>query len=222
MFSYCDAVVKPTNYILVTDAASEPLTLDEVKLYLRIDTNDYDSILTPLITTARQLCEKLTGRDMINKTWKTYLDNFTDGYYPVNYYAQLNYYPLMFNAAMGIELLKSKLQSITSISYYSDDVLTVFDPSKYYITDNADYASIYLKKNESFPTVDIRRQAVEIEFISGYGPDATYVPQALKDGMLSHIASMYNNPGDCNDCASTLYKSYYQAYTISQLLFTVI
>ena len=165
---YYNTLIQPTNYILVTDAATEPLTLAEVKTFLRIDTTDYDAILTPLIKTARQLCEKITGRDMINKTWKTYLDNFSCGYYP-------NYYP-----------------------------------------------NIYLKKGESFPSVDDRKQSVEIIFVSGYGVDATFVPQALKDGMLNHIASMYSDPGGCNDCDSTLYKSFYSPYIISKLLFSII
>jgi uncharacterized phiE125 gp8 family phage protein len=208
--------ISPVNYILVTDSASEPLTLTEVKDYLRITTTDYDNQLTPLITTARQLCEKMTGRDLINKTWKTFLDNFSHDYCP------LNFYPFTLGSSYGIGILKSKLQSITSISYYTKDVLTVLDASKYYKTEEADYSSIYLKENQSFPSVDNRKQAVEIVFVSGYGADASFVPQALKDGMLSHIASMQSNIGDCNDCDSTLYKSFYAPYIISKLLFSAI
>lgn len=208
--------ISPTNYILSTDAATEPLTLAEVKTFLRITTTDYDDILTPLIKTARQLCEKITGRDMINKTWVTYLDNFSCGFYPNNFY------PFSYNSDYSIGLLKSKLQSITSLEYYIDDVLTTFDATKYYITDEADYAAIYLKKNQSFPSIDDRRQAVKITFVSGYGVDAASVPEALKEGMKFHISALFDNAGDCSGCDSSLYMKFYLPYKVSKLLFRVI
>ena len=67
-------------YILLNDSSTEPLTLSEVKTHLRIDGTDYDSILTPLIKTVRQLAEGITGRDFINKTWQLYLDQLYDGF----------------------------------------------------------------------------------------------------------------------------------------------
>jgi len=208
--------ISPTNYILLTDAATEPLTLAEVKTFLRITTTDYDDIINPLIKTVRQLCEKITGRDMINKTWSTYLDNFSCGFYPDNFY------PFVCNSDYSIGLLKSKLQSITSLEYYIDDVLTTFDATKYYITDEADYAAIYLNKNQSFPSIDDRRQAVKITFVSGYGVNATFVPEALKEGMKFHISALFDNSGDCSGCDSNLYMKFYSPYIISKLLFRVI
>lgn len=61
------ACVTPTNYILVTDAAVEPITLDEIKTNLKITTTDYDAILQPMIKTAVTKGEQITGRDFITK-----------------------------------------------------------------------------------------------------------------------------------------------------------
>ncbi len=190
------------NYILVTDSLIEPITLQEVKTYLRIDTNDYDNILTPLIKTVRQLAEKITGRDFINKTWKTYLDCFPQ---------------------CGIEIKKSKLQSITSIKYYSDSVQIILDPSVYYITDESTYASIYLACNKFYPKTDhCRRQAIEITFVSGYGLLASDVPQALRQAMITHVAYLFNNTGDCADDGAALFRSMYLPYILAQKLVLVI
>ena len=193
---------QPINYILVTDSAVEPITLAEVKTYLRIDTTDYDNILTPLIQTVRQLAEKITGRDFINKTWKTYLDRFP--------------------TCEGIEIKKSKLQSITSIKYYTDSVLTLLASSVYYNTEDASYSSIYLVDGQSYPTTDCRKQAVEIIFVSGYGATASDVPQALRQAMITHVAYLFENTGDCADGGVAQFKSMYLPYILAQKLVLVI
>ena len=193
---------QPINYILQTDSASEAVTLDEVKTYLRIDGTDYDAILTPLIKSVRQLAEKITGRDFINKTWKTYLD----------------YFP----SCEEIEIKKSKLQSINSIQYYTNGVLTTLASSVYYITDEDSYSSIYLVDGQSYPLVDCRKQAVEIVFVSGYGASASDVPQALKQAMITHIAYLFENSGDCSDGGESLFKSMYFPYILPQKMVLVI
>lgn len=188
---------QPINYTLITDATSEPITLNEVRNHLRIDGIDYDAILTPLIKTARQIAEKTTGRDMINKTWRTYLD--------------------CFPSCNGIEIKKSKLQSITSIKYYINDILTTQDANSYYFTDE-EYSSIEIKNSYSWASTDERKQAVQITFVSGYGADSSFVPQALKQAMLSHVAYLYENAGDCIDGGETQFKKLYFPYILPQLL----
>lgn len=195
-----------TSYILITDSAEEPVTLAEVKTALRIDGTDYDAILTPLITTARQIGEKITGRDFVNKTWKLYLDDFPCA------------------DAEGIEVEKSKLQSITSIQYYIESVLTTFDSSNYYKTNDANYSSIYLNQNKAYPNTDDRKQAVEIVFVSGYGASASDVPQAIKTALISMITALYENAGDCAESSKgemAQFKYLFSGYIIPQKLVRV-
>ena len=53
-----------------TDADFEPVTLEEAKLYCRIDTgSEEDSLLSCLITAARQHAERKTGRVLRASTW---------------------------------------------------------------------------------------------------------------------------------------------------------
>jgi len=50
------------GYIVTVQPASEPVSATEMKLYLRIDGTTYDTMLAALITSARQLVERTTGR----------------------------------------------------------------------------------------------------------------------------------------------------------------
>ena len=44
-------------YSVVTPAASEPITLTEAKNFLRVDGTDDDTLITALISAAREMCE---------------------------------------------------------------------------------------------------------------------------------------------------------------------
>jgi uncharacterized phiE125 gp8 family phage protein len=50
---------------IVTPPASEPLTLAEVKEFLRVDHSDDDATLAIFITAARQLCESYTRNGVV-------------------------------------------------------------------------------------------------------------------------------------------------------------
>lgn len=61
---------------LITPPAVEPLTLAQAKLHLRVDFTDDDTLITGLITAARQFCEGITKRAFFNQTWLRTLDFF--------------------------------------------------------------------------------------------------------------------------------------------------
>lgn len=171
------------NYILSVGPANLAVSLAEVKSHMKVTNSDEDAEITDIIKAATQFGEKITGRDFINKTYITYLDCF-----PYN----------------GITLQKSKTTSITSIEYYLSDVLTTYDSANYYLTDDTQYASIYLLENSVWPSVvDNRHQAIKITFVSGYGADESDVPELIKRALLGHITSLYENRGDCSDCSDS-------------------
>lgn len=187
---------KINNYILITPAPIEPITLDEVKQKLRlIGNNDFDTELTRLIVVAREMCENATGRDLINKTYRGFLDSY----------------------CKVAEFRKSKLQSIISVKYYKDNVLTTF--TDYYSTNEYDYSKLIFKSNF---THDDRLQAIEIEFIAGYGATANSIPTSLKEGMLAMVDWLFNNSGDCTTEASLMANSLFGNYVIGKKIFFTI
>jgi hypothetical protein len=54
---------------LKTSAVQEPLTLEEVKTYLRISSNQEDDFLKMIMRAARAHVESLTGRALLKQQW---------------------------------------------------------------------------------------------------------------------------------------------------------
>ena len=185
--------IYPIGYILITDAVSEILTLSDIKTFLRIDGSDYDTILTPFIKISRQIGEKITGRDFVEKEYKAFLDYFPSCY--------------------GIEIRKSKLKSITSIQYYDvNNILQTLSPNDYYFTNDSGYSSIYINNDKSFPNTYNRKQAVIITFKVDY-PN---FPATLKQAMLSVCAYLFENAGDCVNENNSQFKSLFFPYIVPQ------
>jgi uncharacterized phiE125 gp8 family phage protein len=198
MIYYKVRQIQAKDYVVETPPLSPALELNAVKEHLKITDNDSDSYLLSLIKVVTDQAESITGRDLINKTYKGFID----------------YFPACSNR--NIQIRKTKLQSITSIQYYVDNILTTFDSNKYYITESDNgFSTINLYEDESWPTnVDKRRQAVVITFVAGYGDDSCDIPAGLRQAMLSSIAMLYDDAGDCaestalNAQAKMLYHPY--------------
>lgn len=201
-----------TQYSLLTPAVSPALALNEVKDHLKISGSDYDSQLLRLIQVVTQYAERATGRDLINKTWKGYLDHF-----PGHCFGPCTYCV----CSTSITVRRSKLQSITSIQYYINGVLTNFPSTDYYFTDSSDFSQICLVDGKSWPNTDNRRQVVVITFISGYGEDDCSVPRLLKQAMLSQLTLLFENAGDCAE-DSKQFESLYTSFIIASNFLRVI
>lgn len=171
------------TYNVTTAAATTPVSLSDVKAYLKLDAGDTseDAILTMLINMATEIGEKYTNRDFINKTYTTFRDNFIE----------------------PLELRKSKISSISSIKYFLNGILNTIDPSVYALENSNNYPYIYLKDNDlAWPDeYDFIPQCVQIIFVCGYGATSSSVPSALKLALLQHVNMLYTNRGDCGGCS---------------------
>ena len=63
-------------YSVVTPAASEPITLTEAKNFLRVDGSDDDTLISALISAAREMCESYCRRILVTTTIVEYFDGF--------------------------------------------------------------------------------------------------------------------------------------------------
>ena len=61
---------------LIKPPALEPVTLAEVRQFLRLDGDSEDTLLTGLIKAARETLEVQTGLALINQTWRFYPDSW--------------------------------------------------------------------------------------------------------------------------------------------------
>jgi len=133
----------------VTDATVEPVTLTEAKLYMRIDTSDDDTLITDLITAARQTCENWLRRSLINQTWKLSFD------YAI---------PRLVGLPMG------PVNSISSVVIVNQDTTTqTVDASTYWLN-AAQNALVMFSQLTGFQ--------IEITYNTGYGADEAAANQA--------------------------------------------
>lgn len=158
---------------IVTQPTEEPLTLDEAKHHLRIDTEDDDSLILSLTKASREYTETVTGRKLITQTWKYYLDDWPE---------DKNYIALPFPPLSSVTHLKytdyNSVQVTVSTSSYDFD--TVSEPGR-----------IVLAHGECWPGATLHpTNPIEIQFVCGYGtPDD--IPESLKPAMKIDLSDMY-------------------------------
>lgn len=150
------------------------IALEEAKLYLKIDTNDDDVLITSLISAAEQTIERFTGRKLLISDFRYVLDD----------------------AENEIIIPFSPLQEITKIEVVAEDgTVSEVDSSIYDVDLSPDQLGrIKLKPEYSWP--DHRGFAsFIISGKAGYGTDASSVPAPLKTAILIALAILYENRG---------------------------
>ena len=60
-------MTEPLRLQIRTEPAAEPVTLAELKTFMRIDGSEDDALIESLIVAARELCESYTGRALITQ-----------------------------------------------------------------------------------------------------------------------------------------------------------
>ena len=181
--------------------AIAPITLTEVKDWLRIDSSDEDSILKNLIGAVTAYAETYTRRAFITQTWKMETEDFprdSDSYVPG--------YPRLSGRDF-IRLPRQPVQSISSIKYYDNaDTLQTFASSNYTHEDDR----VYLKDTATWASDTRNGMPVEITVVCGYGDKTTDIPDDLRFALTEHVAFMYENRGSDKIPASALsvYKQF--------------
>jgi len=163
------------NLVLKTPSAIEPLSLPEVKTFLRLDdglTVDDDYIIA-LITVAREYCESFQNRAYITQTWQL----------------SFHYWP-----DYVIHIPRGSLQKVNSITYKDST------GAETTLTENVDYVvstrGVLGRVTPVFgrpwpPFIPWPLDAVVIEFVCGYGDTSDKVPEKVKQAMKLLIAHWY-------------------------------
>jgi uncharacterized phiE125 gp8 family phage protein len=159
---------------VTTPPAIEPVTLEEVKLWGRIDGSEEDDILDSLISTVRENMELYLGRALISQTLTMYLD-----YWPGNI----------------VKLPRPPLISVTSISTLDEsDAATIYDSDNYYLMTNAVPGEIIIKQGVEFPyNYDRDRGGFKIIWVAGYGALASNVPATIRDAIKQWVVDSFDN-----------------------------
>lgn len=164
-------------YKLITAPSSEPVSLAEAKLHLKLDADTTDdTLITALISAARDRCEQYCNRAFITQTWEVTLNEF-----PEEEDVQ--------DAVIYLE--KPPIASITSIKYYdTEGVLQTLPSSVYALDENAEPGTVYLKYGQVWPFTYEVQNAVTVRFVCGW-TSAANVPAGIKAAMLLLIGHLY-------------------------------
>lgn len=157
--------------VLVTAAATTPVTSTEAKAHLRVDGSGEDALITSLVQAATDHLDGysgILGRCMVTQTWRQDFDAFT----------RTMRLPLL---ADEIDSIKHRSAAGTLSTVSSDDYSLKADQIGSYVRFNDDY---------EFPTDLAQSQAVLVEFTAGYG-NAAAVPAPLKFAILLLIGHWY-------------------------------
>ena len=166
--------------VIESAPAVEPVSLAEAKSHLRVDISDDDTYITALIVAARMRAEAEQNRALITQTWDLYRD-----YFPSNAYC-----PILIPLP--------PTQSISYIKYYdTGGTLQTWDDANYQTDTGSVLARILPEPSGSWPTTETdRMNAVNVQFIAGYGDASTDVPQETIAAILLIVGTLYENRED--------------------------
>ena len=167
---------------LRVEATAEPITIDEVRQYLRLSTSDTseNALLNSWIKAMRQLAENITQRQLMPATWELILDAF-----PVS----------------GIELPRGPLSTDSTdvvITYLDSSGSTqILSATAYTVDYETDPGIVTPSYGNVWPETQDFINAVRITYISGYyttsATASDAVPDAIKTWIKMRIGTIYEN-----------------------------
>ena len=160
--------------IFVDGPAVEPITLPEMKAYLRLDDDAQDELVSGLIRAARLMVESASRRLMIEQGWRVVMDRW-----PQDGKVLLPLSPLL--AVDGIKVLDAAGVA-TDIALASIETDTASDPPCIAVS-NA-------------PEPGKAKNGIEIKLRAGYGPSSDAVPATLRLAIKILVAHWFENRGD--------------------------
>lgn len=156
-----------------TDATSEPITLEEAKLHLRVTDSADDEAISDMIKAARHMAEQHTNRQLMTATWDLYLDHFP-------------------YSADPILLPKAPIQSITSVTYTDTDGATqTWSSANYAVDIYSEPGRLNLAYQVVYPSTRLIANAVRVRYVAGW-TTAALVPSPIRRAMLMHIKASYD------------------------------
>jgi uncharacterized phiE125 gp8 family phage protein len=160
------------SIVVVTPPASEPVSLAEAKLFLRIDHDVEDDLIVMLIAAAREAVEAATGRALIKRRVRENLDLWRR------------------EAVNGAALGLGPVSAVIAVRLLADNgSQSVIDPERYRLEGERDRPRLVFPPG--LPATLRSAGGIEIEYECGFAGNASGVPVALRLATLQIVASLY-------------------------------
>jgi uncharacterized phiE125 gp8 family phage protein len=163
------------NVKVTTPPTSEPVSLDFIKTYLKVDGTTEDALITVLITAARQVAERYCQIALLPQTITETFPRFY---------------------SYGLRPTISPLISVEDITYLDLEGETETLSTDIYGVDNSVYPPhIFRIPYNDFPQTYAVPNAVTVEYIAGFA-DADAVPNQIKMAIALMVTEWYDNRSD--------------------------
>ncbi len=174
------AIFRPHRWSLSkTEPAQEPVGLEEMKDWARVDDADNDATIAGNIIAARRWVETFTHRALITQTFVYKTSRFPGPITTV------------------IELLGGKTQTLTSIAYLDTDGASQTWAAANYIADLvSEPALVGLAYSIDWPSIREWDLPITITYDAGYGDDPGDVPEELRTAIKIIAAELFENRED--------------------------
>jgi uncharacterized phiE125 gp8 family phage protein len=167
---------------LVTASTWEPVTVEEAKLFLRIEEEHVteDPLIASLLKTARARYEQWTQRSVPRQTFDYYLDVPPEG---------------------AVTLPVSPLLSVSSIRGFTDTDATdtggaAMNTTEFYVDVASEPGRVIALGGFTFPTATRIINSTIIRFDAGYSSGSSGVPDQAKTKIKQMVARAYEYRGD--------------------------
>lgn len=182
---------------LTTAAVQLPVSLPEIKARLDIldtdDTNDAE-LMAQLRASIVNL-ERYCRRTFVDTTWTMFLDRFPGKALPWWDGVQQIADTELTDLTESIMLPLPPIDSVVHVKAHHQDGTETTVTSTNYIVDTAsEPGRIALKATQSWPTGALRSiNGVEVQYIAGYGPVGSDVPEPIREAIMSYVTEMSVN-----------------------------
>jgi uncharacterized phiE125 gp8 family phage protein len=171
---------------LVTAPAERPVDISQAKQWLKIadDQTADDDLIEGVIDAVTERMQAEYGFAFVTQTWKMFMDSFPCGYEDG------------YETFGVITLPKTPLQSVTHVKYYdtNDAQQTLVVNTDYIVDAVSRPARIAPAYGKYWPSTRYKPNAVEIQFVCGFGAAVT-VPPELKRELQVRLTHAYENRG---------------------------
>ncbi len=160
--------------IFVDGPAVEPVTLPEMRAYLRLDDDGQDDLVSGLMRAARLMVESVSRRLLIEQGWRVVMDRWPQG-------GRIRL-PLSPVLAVDRVRVRDAVGIATEIDPALVELDVASDPPCMIVSDA--------------PEPGKARNGIEIELRAGYGASPEAVPDSLKLAIKILVAHWFENRGD--------------------------
>lgn len=156
----------------MTPPASEPVSLAEAKLFLRVDHNAEDDLIATLIGAAREAVEAGCGRALITRRVRESLDIWRR------------------EAVQGAVLGIGPVSEVFAVRLIADNgAQSVIDPERYRLEGRRDRPRLVFPPG--LPATLRSAGGIEIEYEAGFAEEAGDLPLALRLATLQIVGALY-------------------------------